>query len=749
MHGIRSELFSLYEPLNLRNWLAFVKDLRVFTLSTARAIQIFKNCRIELEEREEELDVEAFGEAVHRLAVHVFDGDGHSCAKLNYLYVLPLVSRRNIRFHAVTFENVEIHNWKENREVQVGLEKIFRESSSQGWMRLNDFQKLLRKLRLVPEHLAVLGARDAFFESLQECTWEDRCCARHSQIGFRKLNLAIFVEALVRAVTKSKLFKPDFGVLDLARLLDRVLFPSRFLRLYRKTPLVSKTVRFLRRAEPNATLPRNDDDFIRFRDLCRASDRRRLAELEVLEYLNKKGKVALQNKSYLDRVRPGTLSKELKRVKRVVEICQNRRDALQHSRAETPAQKFNRKKTREEKIAVEEAPEQADETETAITSVRETVQSPSGFVSLQEHEIVLTKLRALEDALELGGMDELDWDGTLEDAESKLQELVPLMMVDDLKEASAATEKFEVLDKIVRNHKDFREREERKKQEWLESNRAANDKALAELREIYPPCIAEGAALKDLKEIFKLKPALAKRVFQRKTLRLIHMPPERTMKLHIADLTGIFSTQGLDLREMRAVFAALPQTFESDSDGRKAAWRESILLSLQELIKKQQAGDLRPAQMLDPSYTSPEPSVVAYEDSTPEKAVILRKNNSSSNVESQLSSEEKPKFERWASTSKIEGKIKVKSMGLFAELKRKAKEIGNGEQMEHDEEEQKADFQQQNEASSSSIATIVRELSTSSTAPNKPLRRKSEKQTSTTSLIDELSAVLQRRQSIS
>ena len=39
---------------------------------------------------------------------------------------------------------------------------------------------------------------------------------------------------------------------------------------------------------------------------------------------------------------------------------------------------------------------------------------------------------------------------------------------------------------------------------------------------------------------------------------------------------------------MRAVYSVLPERFDLDADGRKAAWRENFVLKLRELVKKEQ-----------------------------------------------------------------------------------------------------------------------------------------------------------------
>jgi len=41
-------------------------------------------------------------------------------------------------------------------------------------------------------------------------------------------------------------------------------------------------------------------------------------------------------------------------------------------------------------------------------------------------------------------------------------------------------------------------------------------------------------------------------------------------------LRGKYATQGLDIVEMRAVFASLPNAFDNDGDGKKEEWLQML-----------------------------------------------------------------------------------------------------------------------------------------------------------------------------
>lgn len=55
-------------------------------------------------------------------------------------------------------------------------------------------------------------------------------------------------------------------------------------------------------------------------------------------------------------------------------------------------------------------------------------------------------------------------------------------------------------------------------------------------------------------------------------------------KFHVADLNFKYSIQGLDLTEMRAVWACVPDEFENDGTGRSRNGSECIATRLTTLI---------------------------------------------------------------------------------------------------------------------------------------------------------------------
>ncbi|GBG33005.1 Costars family protein ABRACL [Hondaea fermentalgiana] len=217
------------------------------------------------------------------------------------------------------------------------------------------------------------------------------------------------------------------------------------------------------------------------------------------------------------------------------------------------------------------------------------------------------KLAALQSALQVD-LDDLDWDGTLEMAEEKLKECVPHMMSEDPREAAAAAEEFDQWDKIVRNHADYKKREEQKWIDWEANESAANAAAYRTMTQIVPPEVVTGCSEAFL-ESRGLRPAVAKRVMQTKIFHFLYMDIEAISKLHIADLSSRYIPQGLDIIELRAVYTRLPPDFQNDRDGRKKLWLEQYRQKLFSLTEKEKAHTLTRPEERHPVYRDSAPAV--------------------------------------------------------------------------------------------------------------------------------------------
>ena len=94
-----------------------------------------------------------------------------------------------------------------------------------------------------------------------------------------------------------------------------------------------------------------------------------------------------------------------------------------------------------------------------------------------------------------------------------------------------------------------------------------------------------------------LPSALVKRIQSKRCLWLIRMDPAAIAKLHEASLIGQYSTQAqnLDIIEVAAILACVPDKFSNDASGRKRMWRDQLQGTLKEFVtldrKKMLAGE--------------------------------------------------------------------------------------------------------------------------------------------------------------
>ncbi|KAH9253670.1 hypothetical protein BASA81_008288 [Batrachochytrium salamandrivorans] len=209
----------------------------------------------------------------------------------------------------------------------------------------------------------------------------------------------------------------------------------------------------------------------------------------------------------------------------------------------------------------------------------------------KERKALQAKLNALMDALNVD-LGELEWDGTLEDAEQKMKDLVPALCSEDEKESRAAQVKFDQYDKVIRNHADYKSREEQKWVKWEADQAPKNLASLEEMKRIVPHEVLSGISEDFLLNQCGLQLPVCKRIMTTKIYAFYYMDMDVISKLHIADLSSRYVCQGLDLRELRAVYYCLPKEFQLDPDGRKKLWRDDCRVKLKALTDKEDAGKL-------------------------------------------------------------------------------------------------------------------------------------------------------------
>lgn len=203
------------------------------------------------------------------------------------------------------------------------------------------------------------------------------------------------------------------------------------------------------------------------------------------------------------------------------------------------------------------------------------------LVEMLQHQIELLREKLKESCPE---SDEKEY--TLEEARAGLNDAVSRLMSGE----ESAQADFDKWDKIISEHPDHLAKLARERVEWEENQAGQNEAALA-ITKGYVPANIKSISVAALKAS-GLPTDLAKRVFTQKALWLVRLPQTAIAKLHIVDLKTKYSSQGLDLIELRAVYYSLPAEFENDPSGEKQQWRETLRRKLEMCVKEDSTGKL-------------------------------------------------------------------------------------------------------------------------------------------------------------
>jgi hypothetical protein len=132
---------------------------------------------------------------------------------------------------------------------------------------------------------------------------------------------------------------------------------------------------------------------------------------------------------------------------------------------------------------------------------------------------------------------------------------------------------------------------------------------LRTMRGFVPPHIFN-STLQSLTLVDKMPTDIAKRIIAKKCLWLVRISTSDISKMHIAELTGRFNpeAQGLDVVELAAIFAMIPEKFNNDdAKGSKEKWRLSIEECLKSFYTQNKNGTLAKLKQRNPAYKNLEP----------------------------------------------------------------------------------------------------------------------------------------------
>lgn len=149
--------------------------------------------------------------------------------------------------------------------------------------------------------------------------------------------------------------------------------------------------------------------------------------------------------------------------------------------------------------------------------------------------------------------------------------------------------RLEMLQRLQESNPEYQENVAAEHEEWRRSVDSFLCESLLRTRSYVPPDIFSTTFEALL--LLGLTPEIARRVLGKKCLWLTRMSSDEISRLHEADLNGRFNTQGenLDLVEVAAVYASLPDRFVNDRLGKKVEWKDGIERTLREWLGSEEA----------------------------------------------------------------------------------------------------------------------------------------------------------------
>lgn len=168
--------------------------------------------------------------------------------------------------------------------------------------------------------------------------------------------------------------------------------------------------------------------------------------------------------------------------------------------------------------------------------------------------------------------------------------------------------RLDYLVECMKINPDFIAQQEEIQRRWKEDNMPYIKQCLDEMRG-YIPCDIFTAGMDRLLNEYKLPMDLAKRYMNKKCLWLVRLDPAQIEKMHEADLTHRYNpiSQNLDIVELSAIYAALPETFQFDGMGKKRMWRQQIEEFLQKAFNDLKKGSLKGNQIRFMGYKKEAP----------------------------------------------------------------------------------------------------------------------------------------------
>lgn len=201
----------------------------------------------------------------------------------------------------------------------------------------------------------------------------------------------------------------------------------------------------------------------------------------------------------------------------------------------------------------------------------------SGRVELQKLRTRIQELEFELKATKAGNNEASSSRTTLSVVEQNLADVFRKIVEGD--DSEAAAERAAYWDQQLRTHPEYIARTHRLTCEWA----VAQEQVCREAREEQVQHVPVDIAFCTVETLVGrgVCRRLAQRLKKRRALWFVHMDSEDIRKMHITDLRGLYSTEKLDLIELRSVWASLPLDF---ADDKKTEWRDFVCAQMKRLV---------------------------------------------------------------------------------------------------------------------------------------------------------------------
>lgn len=204
------------------------------------------------------------------------------------------------------------------------------------------------------------------------------------------------------------------------------------------------------------------------------------------------------------------------------------------------------------------------------------------------NEELLDHIELLKSQLENAGIRPISEITSYEDGKSNLRKALEAVLNDD---SFFNLQEVDKWDDFIKNHPKYIEEQLQENKLWADNAIESGQSAIEEQKKYIPENIFNNASVINLQKT-GLSVNLATRIMRNRALWLIRMDTKDIASVHIADLKFKYSFIGLDIIELRALYACLPEKFDNDPKNEKENWKKSLIQSLKDMENQEKNGKL-------------------------------------------------------------------------------------------------------------------------------------------------------------